>query len=82
MSSAVVEFAKSALVVINTFFVIYLIGYSTYLFLSSVIGSLMLFKHRNYRKLSNRLDDNYYVPVSSNKSKYLSSFFTFKYNLA
>lgn len=59
-----VEFAKSALVVVNTFFVIYLIGYSTYLFFSSIVGSLMLFKHRNYRKLSNRLDDDYYVPVS------------------
>lgn len=59
-----IEFAKSALVVVNIFFVIYLIGYSTYLFLSSVIGSLMLFKHRNYRKLSNRIDDDYYVPVS------------------
>lgn len=58
------EFAKSALVVANTFFIIYLIGYSTYLFFSSVIGSLMLFKHRNYRKLSNRLYDDYYVPVS------------------
>lgn len=59
-----IEFAKSALVVVNIFFVIYLIGYSTYLFLSSVIGSLMLFKHRNYRKLSNRIDDDYYVLVS------------------
>ena len=59
-----VEFAKSALVVVNIFFVVYLIGYSTYLFLSSVIGSLMLFKHRNYRKLSNRISDDYYVPVS------------------
>lgn len=59
-----IEFAKSALVVVNIFFVIYLIGYSTYLFLSSVIGSLMLFIHRNYRKLSNRIDDDYYVPVS------------------
>lgn len=59
-----IEFAKSAFVVVNIFFVIYLIGYSTYLFLSSVIGSLMLFKHRNYRKLSNRIDDDYYVPVS------------------
>lgn len=60
----IVEFVKSALVVVDIFFVIYLIGYSTYLFLSTVIGSLMLFKHRNYRKLSNRLSDEYYVPVS------------------
>lgn len=59
-----IELAKNALVIVNIFFVIYLIGYSTYLFFSSVVGSLMLFKHRNYRKLSNRIDDDYYVPVS------------------
>ena len=59
-----VEFAKSALVIVDIFFVIYLIGYSTYLFFSTVVGSLMLYKHRNYRKLSNRLNDDYYVPIS------------------
>ncbi len=61
---ALIEFGKAALVVVNIFFVIYLIGYSTYLFLCSIIGNFMLHKHHNYRKLSNLLKDDYYVPVS------------------
>lgn len=59
-----IEFAKIFLVIVNAFFVIYLVIYSTYLFLSSVVGSCILFKHKNYRKLSNRLKHDYYVPVS------------------
>ena len=59
-----IEFGKAFLVVVNIFFVIYLIGYSTYLFLCSIIGNLTLFQQRNYRKLSNKLQDDYYVPVS------------------
>lgn len=59
-----IECAKVFLSVVNTFFVIYLIGYSTYLFLCATIGSFVLYKYRNYRKLSNRLSHDYYVPVS------------------
>ena len=59
-----IEFMKAFLVVVNIFFVIYLIGYSTYLFLCATVGSSVLFKYRNYRKLSNRLSHDYYVPVS------------------
>ena len=59
-----IEFAKVFLAIVNFFFVIYLIGYSTYLFLCATVGSYVLYKYRNYRKLSNRLSHEYYVPVS------------------
>ncbi len=62
--SQLVEFIKFFLTIVNGFFVIYLIGYSTYLFLCATVGSFILYKHRNYRKLSNRLTHDYYVPVS------------------
>ena len=61
---SVVEIMKSALVVVNYLFVIYLITYSSFLFLSSIIGSLTLYRNRNYRKLRNELKDDYYVPIS------------------
>ena len=59
-----IEFGKVFLHVVNVFFVAYLIGYSTYLFLCATVGSYTLYKYRNYRKLSNRLSHEYYVPVS------------------
>ena len=60
----VIEIIILFLSIVNFFFVIYLIGYSTYLFLSSVVGSLILYKNKNQRKLRNRLKDDYCVPVS------------------
>lgn len=59
-----IEYCKIFLVIVNFFFVLYLIGYSTYLFLSATVGSAILYKYRNYRKLSNRLKHEYYVPIS------------------
>ena len=58
------EIIKTFLTIVNTFFIIYLIGYSTYLFLCATVGSSILYKRRNERKLSNRLSHDYYVPVS------------------
>lgn len=59
-----IEFGKFFLVIVNIFFVIYLIGYSSFLFFSSIIGSFILYKNKNNQKLSNKLKDDYYVPVS------------------
>ena len=59
-----IEFCKFFLVIVNIFFVIYLIGYSSFLFFSSVVGSFILYRDKNNRKLSNKLNDDYYVPVS------------------
>lgn len=55
---------KTILDYINVFFVIYLIGYSSFLFLAVVIGSSELYKKRQQEKLKNTLLQNYYVPIS------------------
>ena len=55
---------KTILDYINIFFVIYLIGYSSFLFLAVVVGSSELYKKRYQEKLKNTLLQNYYVPIS------------------
>lgn len=58
------EWVKPVLDVINGFFVVYLIGYSTFLFLSVVVGSSVLYKRRKQEKLKSILQHNYKVPIS------------------
>lgn len=58
------EFYKNFLDGVNVFFICYLIGYSTFLFLAVVIGSSELYKKRQQERLRNTLLQNYYVPVS------------------
>ena len=60
----VFEFVKALLDVINVFFIVYLIGYSTFLFLAVVVGSSDLYYNRRKERLKNSLNQNYYVPVS------------------
>ena len=55
---------KTILDYVNIFFVIYLIGYSSFLFLAVVIGSSELYKKRYQERLKNTLLQNYYVPIS------------------
>ena len=50
--------------IINSFFIIYLIGYSTFLFLSVVVGSSTLYKKKTQDRLMNKLTKNYYVPIT------------------
>lgn len=50
--------------IVGIFFLIYLIGYSTFLLLSVIVGSSELYRKRRQEKLKNVLLDNYYVPVS------------------
>lgn len=49
---------------VNLFFLLYLIGYSTFLFLAVVVGSTTLYTEEQKRRLKNIMDMEYYVPVS------------------
>ncbi len=55
---------KTAFDIIGIFFLIYLIGYSTFLFLSVVVGATTLYKKKMQDRLMNKLMQNYFVPVS------------------
>ena len=46
------------------FFVLYLIGYSRFLFLSVAVGSSDLYASKRRNLLKNELGNDYYVPVS------------------
>lgn len=49
---------------VGVFFILYLIGYSTFLFLAVVIGSSTLYQTRQQVRLKNVLESNYYIPVT------------------
>lgn len=58
------QFVKVLLEYVGYFFIAYLMVYATFLFLSVAIGSSVLFKNRRYEKFKNRIEHEYYVPVS------------------
>ena len=64
MNHQVFEAIQLVLDGVNIFFIIYLIGYSSFLFLAVVIGSSELYSHREQERLKNTLLQNYYIPVS------------------
>lgn len=64
MSLELFETFKNLLDGVNVFFVIYLIGYSSFLFMAVVVGSSELYKKRQQEQLKNILLQNYYIPVS------------------
>lgn len=49
---------------VGVFYILYLIGYSTFLFLAVVVGASTLYLNRQQVTLKNVLDQNYYVPVT------------------
>lgn len=49
---------------VGYFFIAYLIGYSTFLFLSVVVGSLELYKIYRRELMKNILPQDYYVPIT------------------
>lgn len=49
---------------VGIFFIIYLIGYSTFLFLSVVVGSSTLYRKRQQEELKNTLQQDYFIPVT------------------
>ena len=58
------ETIKSVFDIINICFVIYLIGYSTFLFLSVVVGASTLYRKKMQDRLMNKFTDNYFVPIT------------------
>lgn len=55
---------KAVLDGINIFFIIYMIGYSSFLFLAVVTGSTELYRKKQQAKLKNTLMKDYFIPVS------------------
>lgn len=55
---------KQILEVIEIIFVLYLAGYSTFLFASVIVGSNQLFADIKKRQLHNAIHHEYYVPIS------------------
>ena len=49
---------------VGVFFVLYLIGYATFLFMSVTVGTSTLYSARRRNMLKNELRDNFYVPIS------------------
>ncbi len=58
------EVIKTFLDGVNVFFVIYMIAYSTFLFLAVVVGSSTLYRTKQQVMLKNVLEKKYYIPVS------------------
>lgn len=58
------EWMKLFLDYVGVFFVLYLVGYSTFLFLAVAVGSSTLYSDRRRNLLKSELLDEYYVPVS------------------
>ena len=58
------DLIKDFLANVEFFFVFYLIGYSTFLFISVVVGASVLYRNRYLEKMKNELKHDYYVPVS------------------
>lgn len=60
----VIEVAKGIFKIIEVFFILYLLGYSTFLFISVVIGSITLYKQKKLEPLKEKLNTNYDIPIS------------------
>ncbi|MDD6189053.1 MAG: glycosyltransferase family 2 protein [Clostridiales bacterium] len=64
MTDGLIDAVKVFFDGVGIFFIIYLIGYSTFLFLSVVVGASTLYHNKQQIMLKNILQQNYYVPVS------------------
>ncbi len=58
------EIVKICLKYVSYFFIVYMLFYSTFLFISSIIGSITLFKNRYKEVMHNNIEHDYYVPIS------------------
>lgn len=58
------EVIKGFLDCVGYFFIAYLIGYSTFLFISVVVGSFELYKIHRREIMKNILPSDYYVPIT------------------
>lgn len=59
-----VDTVKLMLYYSEIFFVVYLLGYSTFLFVSVLVGGNQLFEDVKKRKLRNEIRHEYFVPIS------------------
>lgn len=60
----IIKIADIVLLIINSFFALYLIGYSSFLFLSVTVGSSELFNKKRQYRMMNVIRNEYYIPVS------------------
>lgn len=58
------ETIKNIFDIISVLFLVYLIGCSTFLFLSVVVGASTLYKKKMQDRLMNKFTDNYFVPIT------------------
>ena len=58
------ELFKDVYYYISIFFILYLIGYATFLFLSVTVGTYTLYIQKKAALLNNKLEDDYFIPVS------------------
>ena len=58
------DFIQFFLLCVEAFFILYMVGYSSFLFLSVTVGSSDLYAARRRNLLKNELGNDYYVPVS------------------
>lgn len=59
-----IETIKLIFDIIGVCFIVYLIGYSTFLFLSVVIGATTLYHKKMQNALMNKFTDNYFIPIT------------------
>lgn len=55
---------QAVLAVFEIFFVVYLVGYATFLFVSVVVGGNEIFEGIKKKRLQNEIHHDYYVPIS------------------
>lgn len=63
-SIVTIETVQAILSVAEAFFVLYLVGYSTFLFVSVIVGGNEIFEGVKKRRLKNEIHHDYYVPIS------------------
>ena len=49
---------------VGVFYILYMIGYASYLFLSVLIGGTRLYRKNRMSKIRNEVKHKYYLPVS------------------
>lgn len=64
MSTEMMKLVQLLFGAINIFFITYLIGYSTFLFLSAIVGALTLYDRRKEVLLNNVSSEDVFVPVT------------------
>lgn len=58
------DFIQFFLYCVECFFILYMVGYASFLFLSVTVGTSTLYAAKRRNALKNELSNEYYVPVS------------------